>query len=133
MAQDQEWLDRLPRLGEPDQDRVVITGLAIGAPPGRVRLLLTEVCVDFAAPDVADCRTIEPLPGAEAARVELVLAEGAPVLAVQDADALFVGEAFGQATFPYAARRDVSPTFASPTYRELERDYTRRWNLTDKG
>lgn len=128
MAQDQDWLDTLPALDEPDEG-VVVSGIAVGAPAGRIRLLVTDVCVDFATADVADSRVLASLPGIEAARVELRLKPGATVIAVQDADALFVGEAFGEATFPYAARRNTSPTFASPAYRELERDYTRRWHL----
>lgn len=129
VALDPEWLDRLPNVAEPEPDLIAVNGIAVGARPGRLRLLLSNVCVDLAVGDVVHVHGAESDSAFGAMEVEVLVREGAKVLAVQDADALFLGDAFGLETFPYRTRKHSHSAVGSQRFYELERDYLRRWNL----
>jgi hypothetical protein len=138
MRLDPAWLDSLATVESAASERLAVSGIVVGAPSGRLRLLMTDVCVDFATQDVLALDGLEMsglgVEGRESAtQVDVLIREGSPVLAIQDAAALYVGEAWGQATFAYFVRRESRPGEASQAFRERERAYLRRWRLVDDG
>jgi len=138
MGLDPAWLDSLATVESAASEGLAVSGIVVGAPSGRLRLLMTDVCVDFATQDVLALDGLEAdglgVDRRESARqVDVLLREGAPVLAIQDAAALFVGEAWGEATFAYFARRGSRPGEARQAFREREHAYLRRWRLVDDG
>ena len=138
MRLDPAWLDSLATVESAASERLAVSGIVVGAPSGRLRLLMTDVCVDFATQDVLALDGLEMdglgVDGRESAtQVDVLIREGSPVLAIQDAAALYVGAAWGQATFAYFVRRESRPGEASQAFRERERAYLRRWRLVDDG
>jgi len=131
MRLDPAWLDSLATVESAASERLAVSGIVVGAPSGRLRLLMTDVCVDFATQDVLALDGLGVDGRESATQVDVLIREGSPVLAIQDAAALYVGEAWGQATFAYFVRRESRPGEASQAFRERERAYLRRWRLVD--
>ena len=135
---DPAWLDSLATVESSAAEQLTVSGIVVGAPPGRIRLLMTDVCVDFATRDVLALDGLEldglGVDGREGAtQVDVRIREGSPVLAIQDAAALYVGESWGEATFAYFVRRESRHGKASQAFREREHAYLRRWRLVDDG
>jgi hypothetical protein len=128
---EREWLEGLPRLADDDSGVIRVYGVAVGAPAGRLRLLLSETCIDVSVDDVVSLERVGTESVRGAVPVEAVVRAGASVLALQDGDALQLAESFGAETFPYRTRRDAHAAIRSPGFDRLEREYLRRWNLTD--
>jgi hypothetical protein len=129
VAFEREWLEGLPQLADPESGVIRAYGVAVGAPAGRLRLLLAETCIDLSLEDVVSLETVGAESDRGAVPVEAVVRAGAPVLALQDGDALQLGESFGTETFPYRTRRDALSEIRSPVFDQLEREYLQRWNL----
>lgn len=136
MAVDGGWLEALPDLDDGGEGGLTLTGLLVRGPIGRVRLLVAGVCLDFAVEDITCVDQLEvssscdKMPGALS--VEVVVRPGAAVLAVQEARALGIAAAAGQAPFAYASRPDGPIIPPATRYSEVEAHYLHRWDLADE-
>ena len=130
---DRLWLDTLPIRPAADAAtrKLKVCGFLIPAPAERIRLLIESQCLDFAIADVESVEefAVADRPLSATIPVEVTLRTAAPLLALQDAEALQATTTAGAVPFAIATRpgRVISP--ACPNYAAAEKDYLRLHGL----
>jgi hypothetical protein len=128
---DRLWLDTLPARPAAATRKLKVRGFLIPAPAERIRLLIGSQCLDFAIADVESVEefAVADRPLTAAIPVEVTLRTAAPLLALQDAEALQATTRAGALPFAIATRPGRVTSPACPNYAAVEKDYLRRHGL----
>ena len=130
----ESWLDSLPSNEEspPDED-IRISALLVSAAPGRIRLLVWPLCLEFKAEDVIEIKEITVPPEAKpqaTIAVDVRLRCGAPLLTMRDLDTLPTKGIGGHLPFALATRPSKITLPPWTKYTAALSDYMRRHGLS---